>query len=604
MPNMREKIHGDAPADDEMIYIGDAIKSLDGGKVGGYLVRFSDATSPDLQGDYFTKDTDFGPATESIAWFHHRQKAELRNGKTMPALKKPLSHNVSLKRDEFGVWAETVLDLRDEYEKFISDQVRAGKMNWSSGTASHTVDREPVGKGVFQITRWPLGTDASFTPAPAEYHNQVIPIKSLTTLPGGVERGDDGNEQVTQPIQSIKEHTTMEPNEVKAAVDAALAERDAAAKAKADHDAEIKAAEENGAKKAVEEMSKKFPKTQYHTTKARSDSDDGVLAFKSWLATGETNHELISPESRWEGKSAYNVTTGAAGAGYLVPDPLYQQIIAKRTLASWARRAPVQSFSTPADHLLVPRESTSATAFVLTAEAGAYDENEPTLTQKDLILFKYTKLIKMSEEFINYEGTNFDAWLTQVLARAEAVTENTIFTNGNGAGAPEGIATNATKANASATNNIVLPSEVTTLIGKLGAGYNTGAQECGFLMANASKWYLHGVQTTGFFAFINTPAPGPAGSPYGGEYGSMGFLGYPAYVSDDLTAVSASASNTSPDIIFANFNFYGIVEKPGLLIQRNPYLYMANGQVGIFATMFRGGGTLQTEAVQYLAAHT
>jgi predicted phage gp36 major capsid-like protein len=49
-------------------------------------------------------------------------------------------------------------------------------------------------------------------------------------------------------------------------------------------------------------------------------------------------------------------------------------------------------------------------------------------------------------------------------------------------------------------------------------------------------------------------------------------------------------------VLYGNFNYYGIIEKPGLLIQRNPYLYMANGQIGLFATMFRGGAVLQAEA--------
>ncbi len=46
--------------DEMMITFGGALKALGEGKVGGYLVVFSDANTPDLEGDYFTKDTDFG----------------------------------------------------------------------------------------------------------------------------------------------------------------------------------------------------------------------------------------------------------------------------------------------------------------------------------------------------------------------------------------------------------------------------------------------------------------------------------------------------------------------------------------------------------------
>ena len=297
------------PDDDELIVLGGEVKSLDGGKVGGYLVRFSTASDPDLIGDFFTKDTNFGPATESLAWFHHRQKAVLGNGKTMPALKKALSNTVSLKKDDFGIWAETVLDLRDEYENFIERQVRAGKMDWSSGTANHTVDRVAVGDGKFLIKTWPLGTDASFTPAPAEPRNQVISLKSLLTLPGGVAHGDD--DSVTNPIQSQKEIHTMEAKEVKDMLDAALKEqRDAdikAAQIEADakkHDEEVAAAAE---KKAIAEMQAKgLIRQSYHTTdpKKTGDDNEGVQAFKSWIASGEVNGSLIQPDDIWlKGKS-------------------------------------------------------------------------------------------------------------------------------------------------------------------------------------------------------------------------------------------------------------------------------------------------------------
>ena len=40
------------------------------------------------------------------------------------------------------------------------------------------------------------------------------------------------------------------------------------------------------------------------------------------------------------------------------------------------------------------------------------------------------------------------------------------------------------------------------------------------------------------------------------------------------------------------------------VVQRNPYLYMGTGQVGIFASIFRGGGVLQSEAFYYLTNHS
>jgi predicted phage gp36 major capsid-like protein len=41
-----------------------------------------------------------------------------------------------------------------------------------------------------------------------------------------------------------------------------------------------------------------------------------------------------------------------------------------------------------------------------------------------------------------------------------------------------------------------------------------------------------------------------------------------------------------------------------MIVQRNPYLYMGTGQIGIFCSIFRGGGTLQAEAFYYLTNHS
>ena len=384
----------------------------------------------------------------------------------------------------------------------------------------------------------------------------------------------------------------MEELEIKSAVDKAvadaLAEREAKTKAEAQKAEELKAAEDAGYKKAVEELKECGPQTFYHSTEKADDDNDGIVAFKAWLKTGQENQGLIRPDSSFDnikaGKAAWNITTGASG-GFLVPDPLYNQIVAKRDIMSWARQVPCTFLTTPSDHLLVPRENTSLTDFILTAEAGTYDENEGTVSQKDLILYKYTKLTKMNEEFLMYNGTNWEAWFTNALGRAVANTENTVFTTGTGTAQPEGIVTGATVANTTATTDIILPSELSALIGYLGGGYNVPS-ESAMLMANKTKWYLKGSGGTSAvpFAYVQTPQDGD-------------FFGYKAVINDDLEPYTTASAKC---VVFGNFSYYAVVEKPGMVVQRNPYLYMATGQIGIFASIFRGGGVLQGEAFYYL----
>ncbi len=159
---------GNYDTDKAMVYFGDAVKALGDGKVGGYLVRFSTDNDPDLTGEFFSKDTDFGDLATGTVYYQHGLDEKLKRRKL---------GNSTHRTDEFGVWAETQLAMRDEYEKFIYELAESGKLGWSSGTASHLVEKEQSGKA-FKITRWPLGLDDTLTPTPAEPRNSAIPLKS------------------------------------------------------------------------------------------------------------------------------------------------------------------------------------------------------------------------------------------------------------------------------------------------------------------------------------------------------------------------------------------------------------------------------------------
>ncbi len=156
---------------DTLVTFGGAVKAIGNGKVGGYLVLFSTDDSPDLAGDFFTKDTDFGPHRSSVVHYSHGWDGTLKRA--------VLDDDASLKMDDVGVWVEAQLDLRDEYQRAIYGLAEKGALGWSSGTASHLVERETKGAANW-IKRWPLGLDASLTPTPCEPRTQAVPLKSLT----------------------------------------------------------------------------------------------------------------------------------------------------------------------------------------------------------------------------------------------------------------------------------------------------------------------------------------------------------------------------------------------------------------------------------------
>ena len=178
----------------------DGIKSDRLGYVKGYLVRFGDTKTADLEGDYFTKSTDYGFPIEAgkrvplNVYYHHGMDAQVG--------KKSIGTGY-IKMDDTGLWYEAQLDLADEYGSMIAKLCKQGKMGFSSGAAAHMVERKSMGTAA-EITRWPIA-EASITPTPAEYRNSV---KTLQEYYGMGEMDDMEEEMVMAPMpdQSAAEY--------------------------------------------------------------------------------------------------------------------------------------------------------------------------------------------------------------------------------------------------------------------------------------------------------------------------------------------------------------------------------------------------------------
>jgi len=170
---------------------GPAVKALGGGKVGGYLVRFTNADEPDLEGEYFDARTWYGDVSTSPVYFNHGLDSTL-------GLRMLGSGALSAK--DAGVWIEAQLALRDEYEKAVYQLAESGKLGWSSGTASHLIQREEEEKAI-HISRWPLGLDASLTVTPADPGNRALPLKqwaeSLKSLQVEPQEAEDASVTTT-----------------------------------------------------------------------------------------------------------------------------------------------------------------------------------------------------------------------------------------------------------------------------------------------------------------------------------------------------------------------------------------------------------------------
>ena len=118
-----------------LVNFGSAIKADDSGRVRGYLVRFG---GQDLEGDYFTKETDFGRPMKSgdrvpmNLYYHHGQDRTIGKSRIGTGY---------ITMDEKGLWYEAQVEMADKYQKMIADLAKSGKLGYSSGATGHMVER-------------------------------------------------------------------------------------------------------------------------------------------------------------------------------------------------------------------------------------------------------------------------------------------------------------------------------------------------------------------------------------------------------------------------------------------------------------------------------
>src|SRR3990167_3092372 len=193
-------------ANDTLVAFGAEVKALGDGHYTGYLVRFGSQTDPDLSGDFFTKNTDFGitPGMKTPVYFNHRLPIKTKDGQFI-RIKQKIGE-ATLELDNEGVLIDAILFNRNEYEKAINKT--ALRQGWSSGTAAHLVERKSIGP-VSEVLAWPLGLDASITPTPAEFRNGVVSLKTFYSGMAGQPAADAAT--APTPLNTERTPTMPEP---------------------------------------------------------------------------------------------------------------------------------------------------------------------------------------------------------------------------------------------------------------------------------------------------------------------------------------------------------------------------------------------------------
>jgi len=410
---------------------GDAVKALGNGKVGGYLVRFGSPDQVDLTGEYFTKDTDFGEHIQAPVYYNHGQDPKIGKRKLSKA---------DLHDDEFGVWAETQLSLRDEYEKYIYAQAEQGKMGWSSGTASHLVETEEIGKAIW-LKSWPLGLDASLTPTPAEPRNMVIPLKSylgvLQQQTNDAEGNAEGAGNAPQ-IESAQSAATKTLENVKEGEMELTQEQ-------------INELIASAASKAAEEAIKALPAVNQGGVQVTTDEADQSWAHPSeyFMAVKNAAIHPRDEDVRLRPLKATGMSEGVpAEGGYLlqpqVAGGIIERMYGEGDILSRVSKDPIGPNSNSMLYNAVDESSRvagSAYGGLLgywLGEGGTKTPTKPTFRQVELKLKKVAALCYATDEQLA-DTVALESWLTRTVPKVLIwMTEEAII-NGNGVAKPLGI---------------------------------------------------------------------------------------------------------------------------------------------------------------------
>lgn len=595
---------------DLLVSSGAEVKALGDGKVGGYLVRFGSAEQPDLEGDFFNVETDFGDHTTTPVFYHHGLDDNIGQR---------IIGTGELKTDEIGIWITAQLNLRDKWEKAIYDLVKRQKMGWSSGTAPHLVGREDSGSAK-HIKTWLLGLDASITPNPAEPRQTgVVSLKSLvvsnsplaieTEVEPEVER--QGVPQVLE-VDTISEANLLSQekkmsDEIKATDEAIIEETrteapEPTAALSADDVSAIAAkAAQQAASAAIESFkAEKAPTPEAGTldnvnakkVTSLGFADDHVKAFEHYCRTGDGKAYIEASEY---GTKALSEATDSAG-GYLVPTPVAENVAGIKADRSVVRLAGATVMETGLKVLSVPTDAGSTAAFAIVSEGGAVDATDPTFGQTNISSYMFNRLVKISDELASDNEGRLMPFLEKWFGQAAAKAENQYFLGGSGSGQPAGAITDGTVTVTAASATAVTAAEIVELYYDAKEYRENGV----WVMDPATEGAVRAL-TGNPFSFAMSEHGGNIPENYvptGGNTSTDILMGKPAFTSVEVGDLAASRKA----IVFGDWSYYYILDYPKnrFTIRRLNELYAGNSQIGLLASFRTGGALVQATALSVL----
>jgi HK97 family phage major capsid protein len=301
---------------------------------------------------------------------------------------------------------------------------------------------------------------------------------------------------------------------------------------------------------------------------------DYAKDFSRYIRRGVWSREL-------EAKAQGEATAGAGGA--LVPRDFYNQLV-----VFLADSAPMLGISRNIDALTnsldVPKISSHGSA-AWTAEGTAYNESDEVFATANIVVYKATRLVKISEELLADDRTapGVEDFLAREFGRALGALVNTALTVGTGSAQPFGVVPRATQTRVYATGNStdVATDELFEVMHTLPTAYR---QRAVWVTSDtqAKKLELR-KDTTNRYLWSASLREGQPPT----------LLGRPLIVNNDVAVPAANAKS----LLFGDFDGFFVAKRPSISIQRLSERYADTGQIGFIANMRIGSDLIDTKSV-------
>lgn len=431
---------------------GSAVRALNGkGAIGGHLVLFGSPETVDLFGTYFDAQTDFDlvPGLRTAVYYHHGFDDHF--GRRVLA-------RGALGMDDVGVWIEAQLDLHDEWLAALYELIEAGVMGWSSGTAAHLVEMEPRGD-VQRVRRWPLGLDASITPAPADPRQirDIPPFRALVAARGSRGRAEERSRSVMEELEKKDVREVQTTSEVRVVQDGLPQENDTRAELHA-----LNARVDAFTRQMHELMD--YVRSAPELRRARYVTDDGGTADAGVRSFGDFCLAVMRGDAK-RLRSVYHsrpfnevavradmVESSGDLGGWAVPEDFDARLLQIATRASsFLGRVPRVTVSLPAgrwpvwDIFNAPAAGSGDTAEAAgvtgtaRAEGGAYVETNPQLEQIEWrVTDAVAGSIQVSKE-LRRDVAQLEGMLMRLIAINDQSKQEYFVLRGTGVGQPLGI---------------------------------------------------------------------------------------------------------------------------------------------------------------------